>query len=412
MSPQLVSILERKSDRILYLLVALVLVLGSAYSIYLGNTVRFYPDECDYSDLAHNLAVTGMYTLDGVHPTAYRPPGYPVYLAALALLGGNIVDFRLFNFLALAVVLCCVYMILKQRSTPLAASLGALLVIGYPLAFYTAGTLYPQTLAAALFLLTLFFFTRPAMKSLDYFLGGLFLGGLILTVPSFAFVLVVFAVWLLRVHSNRPLRGWVIILIPILLLLGGWTVRNYLVFDTLIFVSTNSGENLLIGNSENTTPNAGRTVDITRYRTEGDLLGEVGRDRYYRTKALEFMLAHKTHTVRLYFQKVLNYFNYRNDLETHSETSTMKNLALVLTYGPLLLLVILRLFLSKLYKLSSFEILLVSLYLSNAFVSAIFFTRIRFRVPFDFLLILLAALFLEKLIHTFGTPQIQRNTHA
>jgi 4-amino-4-deoxy-L-arabinose transferase-like glycosyltransferase len=347
-----------------------------------------------------------------VHPTAYRPPGYPVYLAALALLGGNIVDFRLLNFLALAVVLCCVYLILKQRSTPLAASLGALLVIGYPLAFYTAGTLYPQTLATALFLLTLYFFTRPAIKSLDYLLGGLFLGCLIVTVPSFAFVLVVFAIWLLRVPANRPLRGWVIMLIPILLLLGGWTVRNYLVFNTLIIVSTNSGENLLVGNSEHTTPNAGYTVDISRYRAEGDLLGEVERDRYYRTKALEFMLAHKAHTVRLYFQKVLNYFNYRNDLQTHSETSTMKNLALTLTYGPLLLLMILRLFLFKRFKLSPFEILLVCLYLSNAFVSAIFFTRIRFRLPFDFLLILLAALFLEKLIHPFGAPQIQRNTYA
>jgi hypothetical protein len=182
------------------------------------------------------------------------------------------------------------------------------------------------------------------------------------------------------------------------MLLGGWTVRNYLVFDTFVFISTNSGENLLVGNSENTTPNAGRTVDITRYKTEAESLGEVERDHYYRTQALEFMLAHKAHTVRLYFMKVLNHFNYRNDLKTYEATSTTKDLVLMLTYGPLLLLLILRLVMYKLYKLSPFEILLVFLYLSNAFVSAIFFTRIRFRLPFDFLLIILAALFLEQLV--------------
>jgi hypothetical protein len=149
-----VSMIEQRSDRLLYLLVALLLILGCAYAFYLGSEIRFYPDECEYSDLAHYLVTTGMYTLDGKQPTAYRPPGYPLYLASLAFMGGGIVHFRLLNFLALAVVMCGVYKILKEQSTPLAAILGALMVIGYPLAFYTAGTLYPQTLAAGSFMLS------------------------------------------------------------------------------------------------------------------------------------------------------------------------------------------------------------------------------------------------------------------
>ena len=236
------------------------------------------------------------------------------------------------------------------------------------------------------------------MKSLDCFLGGLFLSCLILTVPTFLFVLFVFAAWLILSQSKRLLKDLVIVLIPVLLLIGGWTVRNYLVFGTFVFVSTNAGENLLVGNSENTTPNAGRTAEITKYKAEAEALGEVERDRFFRTKALEYMLGHKSHTVRLYFLKVLNYYNYRNDLKTNDATSTTKDLVLMLTYGPLLLLLILRLVLSKLSKLSPFEILLASLYLSNAFVSAVFFTRIRLRLPFDFLLILLVALFLEQMI--------------
>jgi hypothetical protein len=37
--------IERKSDLVLYFLVALLLILGSAYAAYLGNTLRFLPDE-------------------------------------------------------------------------------------------------------------------------------------------------------------------------------------------------------------------------------------------------------------------------------------------------------------------------------------------------------------------------------
>jgi 4-amino-4-deoxy-L-arabinose transferase-like glycosyltransferase len=395
---KLVSMIDRKSDQLLYFLVALLLILGSAYSIYNGNTVRFYPDECDYSDLAQNLAATGVFTLDGQHQTAYRPPGYPVFLAALAFFGGGIVHFRLMNYLALAVVLCCVYRILKEQSTSLAACLGTLMVIGYPLAFYTAGTLYPQTLAAALFLLALFFSTRRQMKSLDYFLCGLFMGCLLLTVPSFSFVLVVFAVWLLLVPPKRASKVWGVFLFPIFLLLGTWTLRNYLVFHTFVFISTNSSGMLLGGNFEDPTSDAGRRVEFDKYRAEAESLGEIERERYYQAKAIEYMLAHKADTVRLYFLKLLDYFNYHNNLVTKGVTSPVTDLVLMLSYGPPLLLFILRLALAKLLKLSPFEILLATIYLSNAFVSAIFIPRIRYRLPFDFLLIMLAALFLEKMI--------------
>jgi hypothetical protein len=45
------------------------------------------------------------------------------------------------------------------------------------------------------------------------------------------------------------------------------------------------------------------------------------------------------------------------------------------------------------------------LYFGNAFMSAIFFTRVRFRIPFDFLLIFLAAVFVGRLIETIADAQ-------
>lgn len=71
---------------------------------------------------------------------------------------------------------------------------------------------------------------------------------------------------------------------------------------------------------------------------------------------------------------------------------------MLVTYYPLLALMLLRLMLRRRVPVSPFEGYLLALYLLGALVQAVFFTRIRFRVPFDLLLIALDALFLSYLI--------------
>ena len=185
-----------------------------------------------------------------------------------------------------------------------------------------------------------------------------------------------------------------------LFLIGVWCIRNYNVFDSFVFISSNSGLNLLLGNSENTTPNAGVTVDISKYTSFADTaqFNEIERDAYYRAEAIKFILNHKLHTVKLYGLKFLNYFNYRNELWNKAEASSLRDFVMLVTYGPLLLLFGLRILLLKYFVPSKFEVLLIILYFSSALFHAIFFTRIRFRLPFDFLLIGIVALFLQDIL--------------
>jgi len=70
---------------------------------------------------------------------------------------------------------------------------------------------------------------------------------------------------------------------------------------------------------------------------------------------------------------------------------------MLITYGPLLLLFASRVLLVKLFRPSAFETLLGALYVCSALTTAVFFTRIRFRLPFDFLLIIIVAMFLQDL---------------
>jgi hypothetical protein len=181
---------------------------------------------------------------------------------------------------------------------------------------------------------------------------------------------------------------------------GLWTVRNYIALGSFVLTSTNSGENLLVGNSENSVPNGGRMIDISQYEQAAEGLDEVARDRYFLDSALEYIQNHKMRVAKLYVLKVLNYFNFSNTLVTAGEGTTFRDLVMLITYGSLLLLFILRLGLILKYPPTSFEILMITLYLINALVSAIFFTRIRFRLPYDYLLIINAALLVDRFIQS------------
>lgn len=396
---QLVQNNERK---IVVAFMLLVMVVGTAYSSSLSNTLQ-YPDERDYYTLARNIVEQRAFTLDGQRSTAFRPPGYPLMLAALHLVGAPIVALRVANFALLAISLYLVSLIAKSQATALAGTLGALLGLMYPVLLYTAGTLYPQTLASTLFLAILFLLTKKNSRA-TYALGPLF-GWLILTIPLFITTVATLLIWLAWTRWLSTTRI-VVALAVTLLIVGTWSLRNYAVSGNFTLVSTNSGINLLLGNSENTTANAGVNVDISRHSAVAERLGEWEEDRYFTEQAIAFIMNNKVHSMRMYGLKLLNYFNYSNQLYVATEASRARDVLMLLTYGALGLPVLVRLGLFKRFPLSQFEMLLLLLYLSSALFGAVFFTRIRFRLPYDFLLMIIVATFVDQLLRSSrpGTP--------
>ena len=99
---------------------------------------------------------------------------------------------------------------------------------------------------------------------------------------------------------------------------------------------------------------------------------------------------------KLYGLKFLNYFNYRNTLATRNETSRVRDWIMLVAYGSLLGLAALRLGMHGRWPLSQYEKFAYLLYVLNGAFSALFFTRIRFRIPFDFLLVTIGAIFLAR----------------
>lgn len=398
-----ISRLEKNSGVVLVALILAMIFAGTIYSFVLGNDLR-YPDEREYYQIARNMALSGNFSLDGEKPTAYRPPGYSFFLAPFVLLGAAVPQLRILNCVLLAACMFLMYRIVKEQASALAGLGAAIGVLCYPVLFYTAGTLFPQILGACLLLLIIHLLTRKIVLKRDCVLAGIAFGCLILTIPFFVFMLAPFAVWLYWTRVNPWRTGVAAFLVTALVLPCVWSARNYIVFDTFVFVSANSGDNLLLGNSERAGPNTGVSTDIARYRDQSRQMGldPVERDDYFKTKAIEWIWGNKVQAVQLYCLKLVNYFNYRNQLWVDEEASSVKDLLMLFTYGPLLGLCLVRVCMLKRFKLSSFEILLLGLYVFSALVYAVFFTRIRFRLPFDFLLICVAAMFLRSVFVASG----------
>jgi hypothetical protein len=398
MKHNIAAILENHSRVMLYIILCCILVAGLAYSIILGNDLRYH-DEHAYFSIASNIATKAFYSENGYEPSAFRPPGYPMVLSLFIFTGVDIVFLRFLNFIFLSGSIIIIYTLLKGISIK-AAIIGSALPLLYPIVFYAAGTLYPQTFGSFLFLLFIYlvFGIHPISKKRALF-AGIVMGYLILVIPTFIFAIGITLLYFLF-HPRRYTTAMILVL-GMVLIVGAWTIRNYNIYNSFILVSTNSGRVLLEGNSENTTSNSGSNVDISKYTTQAKGMGEIAANTYYRSKAIEYIKNNPGAGIRLYASKVINYFNFRNDLATRSESASWKDLLMLISYGSLLGMVIIRIVNYKRYPLFEIEKYIFLIYFSNAFFQAIFFTRIRYRLPFDLLLICVDAVYLSFILQNY-----------
>jgi hypothetical protein len=88
---------------------------------------------------------------------------------------------------------------------------------------------------------------------------------------------------------------------------------------------------------------------------------------------------------------VANNFSYTDDLVTTAQHSSAQDLISGLSYYPILLLALVRIALFRRFPLHPTEKMLITVIGINVLLLAVFFTRLRFRVPLDGLTIVLAA---------------------
>lgn len=364
-----------------------------------GNDLR-YADEIDYFALAQHLAAGQGYVNTAGGPTAYRPPGYPYLMTLFATWSHGVLFLKILNvaFLAGAMV---VLKHLVATTTPRVAWLAGGALLAYPVWMYTASTLYPQSLCMLLLLTLASLLLRRRAFWMSMIFGGLILGSLILVAPAFQLLapaLGLYVVFCGPFNWRRNILASMVFAAVSALTISPWLLRNHQVFGQFVPVATNGGVNLLLGNSEFTGPNTGVNVDVSHYMAQVKGLNEVESSRKLQQFAVDWVKANPGEAALLYVRKVINYFNYRAELVTASNNAVWKDWLMFFTYYPMLCLVALRLVLIRWVPMTRTELLLGGLYLCNAFLAALFFTRIRFRLPFDGLLMAWAIISIGHLL--------------
>jgi hypothetical protein len=385
------------SDRSVALITCgFIFIVAAAFCVWSGNQTK-WPDELVYIGIAKRLLASFCFTNEALQPSAFRPPGYPFALSLIYQIHESVLFAKFVNVFALVAAAWLLSLIVKAIA-PLGQIFAPLLVLVYPLFTYATGMLVPQILGSLMFVLVLYWLIKHPKSIASAVACGVTFGALILTIPSFAGVFVCLTALLVIVSRSTQLysvKYIALFFLATILVVGPWVVRSSLLFDKFVFISTNSGINLLYGNSENTEYDTG-VVDISKYSsTEG--LNEAEVDGYFKKSAIEWVMNHPFDAAGLYLQKVANYFNFTNKLGTKSEESFFKNILMFLSYYPLLIAVVIRCTLWRKYKFTWPEILLYILYFGNAFLSAVVYTRLRYRIPFDFLLMAMVSIFIGHL---------------
>jgi len=241
----------------------LTVILMGAFLIRLFWIFVFSPKELTSDPLGyHNIALS-LLSGEGYRcgvKFAYMPPLYPLFLAGIYKIFG-VYPLVVKIIQAMLGTLTCWLMfdltrlLIHKRAGIYAAGICAL----YPQWIRYNGELWSETLFFTIFISVLIFLFKGIKGGWqENFIAGVLLGlsGLIREI-GFLFIAPV-CVWLLiALPKKERLKNftwkitWVVLAMG--LTIAPWTMRNYLIFNTFIPISTNGGINFYMGNNAEAT---------------------------------------------------------------------------------------------------------------------------------------------------------------
>ena len=391
-----------RGRRLLILILSVGLLLRLGYVLTLEPTIKWY-DGTEYYRLAHSLLNDRAYLAPDGRPTAYWPPGYPAFLALFA---HGVTSARLLQAVMGGLTVLLVYGIARRFHNRRKSLLASAIVAVYPLQIFAAGVHYPvvlQTLLVAAIIWLLLGAVQQTSRRGALFAG--LLGGVAaLTAPSIVPALCLAALWLLwEGRGRRRLQLPVLFAVPIILMVGTWTVRNYQCFHSLVPVSLNAGYDFWLGNFPGTRAATGnREVpgrDLEERALRAAHPGEAELNRAYFRKAIEHIRADPRRFAVLTAYKALYLWHVFPDPMTES-MSTKRKLACLFSYG--LLLPFGLYWVLRNVTRSPGARLILFFFVSYTLVHAVSLSKVRFRLPLDTLLVVMAVGGLGDLARRLG----------
>ncbi len=241
---------KKTTKRSMFVLITLFLFSFLLRALFVLTTpLPEFEDASTYSWPAWNLIHGNGYSQDKEPPylpTARRGPTYPLFLAGIYLLfGRDYLVVRLAQAFIGAVTCILVYMMAKRVFDQKIAITSAILTAILPSLISYTNHIVTEVLFTFLLVLLGYILIRAfaSHRISMYAIAGIILGVTVLCRPYMLFFpLMIFAVLVyLYQPRKKALKYFSVFLIAYMITIAPWTVRNYLVFQRLVPITTGSG---------------------------------------------------------------------------------------------------------------------------------------------------------------------------
>ncbi len=357
-----------------------------------------FGDAAQYILIAKNIVSgNGFNMLPDSNLLASRAPLFPFILAGVfKFFGQGYWPARIFQVCISSLVPVITYFVGKEIATKRIAMVSAYISVFYPFYVFYSAYILTETLFVFLSCLSLLYLIRFIKTGFyrDSLLAGIFLGLSALTRP----IALGFGLFFVMCYFFTPkhrLKGSAIILSTMFLVVLPWTIRNYIVFEKFVPITTEAGRVFYSGaNPMNKTGGCIRHVDFIEPEETGSM-GEVEASKYMFKKGSEFIRHNPVTFLKMSVKKVgrlWRIFPYW----TSGFTNIKYKLISIFSYGLILPFFFIGVFLSiRNWKL---VLPLYCLIVYTSIFCMVFYGTMRFRLPLMPAVIVLGSVGIDRLL--------------
>ena len=328
------------------------------------------------------------------HPTASKPPLYPLFLAAVYALTGrpSLAVARITMLLLLSTLPLWIYFIGRREFGSEVGLLGAFFVALDPLMAFLSGIMLADGLLVTLTVIFIWLL-QPLEKQPKWIraaFAGIVFGLMALTKGSLLTLVPFLILWAWRkVPVGQRLRIAFAVLGVAFLVVLPWTIRNFLVYKEFILLDTHMGGTIWGATnplSEGKWIEPSQHPEIYRLpRFQG--LGEVEQDREALRAAIEWAWGHPLDFAILEVRKVIRLYHFYS-FTIRPEKQRLYWVVGLLSYGVLLPFILLGFLLAIRERKAWLPLSVIG---AITLTALIFYGDVRMRAPAQPFLFLLAA---------------------
>lgn len=388
-----------KNNKTLYLILFLSLSLRIIYLIFYNSLPEWNQltiDNYYHFNWAVNLAAGNIFG----DTTYFRAPFYVYCLGFLfAVFGASLWISRLFGLIIGFFSILLTYLIGKKVFNHKTGLIAAVIHAIYPLTIYFESELLLDPLFMLLLELTVYRLLLWIDKKTfrNAFLTGISMGLAALTRPT----ILIWAVMLLLLTFiyRREIKAWykqiLFFLLALFILIAPITIRNLIVANDLVLISSQGGINFYIGNNPDSDGVSAIMPEPMGHNWQISQISRIAEDEvgknlssgeissFWFKKGLEWIKSNPMEFLRLYLKKL--YFSISNrEISNNRDIDRYYNTIPLLKYNPVSFGILFSLSvvaLLLLWRKNKLIRLLMILLLGYIFAASLFFFNSRFRLP-------------------------------